>query len=165
MSEANNITFAQAKTSFFYRPKVKRKYNTLHLAGKEVCKKDEENLVLFELNIKLLYGRDTNGCLFLLADHLGLEPRTDRLYSLRTARTYVLGRSAPCIASRCAHGAIFARSLMSVLIDSASLDYVAETGYCGRCGRRPHPGWPTDRNKKAPKNRGVSVGGPSRTRT
>ena len=57
MSEANNITFAQAKTSFFYRPKVKRKYNTLHLAGKEVCKKDEENLVLFELNIKLLYGR------------------------------------------------------------------------------------------------------------
>ena len=47
MSYANNITFAQAKTSFFYRPKVKRKYNTLHLAGKEVCKKDEENLVLF----------------------------------------------------------------------------------------------------------------------
>ena len=42
MSEANNITFAQAKTSFFYRQKVKRKYNTLHLAGKEVCKKDEE---------------------------------------------------------------------------------------------------------------------------
>ena len=42
MSEANNITFAQAKTSFFYRTKVKRKYNTLHLAGKEVCKKDEE---------------------------------------------------------------------------------------------------------------------------
>ena len=41
MSEANNITFAQAKTSFFYRPKVKRKYNTLHLAGKEGCKKDE----------------------------------------------------------------------------------------------------------------------------
>ena len=35
MSEANNITFAQAKTSFFYRPKVKRKYNTRHLAGKE----------------------------------------------------------------------------------------------------------------------------------
>ena len=60
MSEANNITFAQAKTSFFYRPKVKRKYNTLHLAGKEVCKKDEENLVLFELNIKLLYGRYPN---------------------------------------------------------------------------------------------------------
>ena len=57
MSEANNITFAQAKTSFFYRPKVKRKYNTLHLAGKEVCKKDEDNLVLFELNIKLLYRR------------------------------------------------------------------------------------------------------------
>ena len=46
MSEANNITFAQAKTSFFYRPKVKRKYNTLHLAGKEVCKKDEENVDL-----------------------------------------------------------------------------------------------------------------------
>ena len=60
MSEANNITFAQAKTSFFYRPKVKRKYNTLHLAGKEVCKKDEENLVLFELNIKLIYGRYAN---------------------------------------------------------------------------------------------------------
>ena len=57
MSEANNITFAQAKTSFFYRPKVKRKYNTLHLAGKEVCKEDEVFLVLFELNIKLLYSR------------------------------------------------------------------------------------------------------------
>ena len=64
MSEANNITFAQAKTSFFYRPKVKRKYNTLHLAGKEVCKKDEENLVLFELNIKLLYGRYPKPSLF-----------------------------------------------------------------------------------------------------
>ena len=36
MSGANNITFAQAKTSFFYRQKVKRKYNTLHLAGKEM---------------------------------------------------------------------------------------------------------------------------------
>ena len=66
MSEANNITFAQAKTSFFYRPKVKRKYNTLHLAGKEVCKKDEENLVLFELNIKLLYGRYPKFASFLL---------------------------------------------------------------------------------------------------
>ena len=42
MSEANNITFARAKTSFFYCLKVKRKYNTLHLAGKEVWKKDEE---------------------------------------------------------------------------------------------------------------------------
>ena len=68
MSGANNITFAQAKTSFFYRPKVKRQYNTLHLAGKEVCKKDEENLVLFELNIKLLYGRYTKQC-FLLSAH------------------------------------------------------------------------------------------------
>ena len=55
MSEANNIIFAQAKTSFFYRPKVKRKYNTLYLAGKEVCKKDEKNLVLFELNITALW--------------------------------------------------------------------------------------------------------------
>ena len=64
MSEANNITFAQAKTSFFYRPKVKRKYNTLHLAGKEVCKKDEENLVLFELNINLLYRRYAKAVLF-----------------------------------------------------------------------------------------------------
>ena len=60
MSEANNITFAQAKTSFFLSPESKRKYNTLHLAGKEVCKKDEVFLVLFELNIKLLYGRYTN---------------------------------------------------------------------------------------------------------
>ena len=43
------------------------KYNTLHLAGKEVYKKDEENLVLFELNIKLLYGRYTKGafCFFM----------------------------------------------------------------------------------------------------
>ena len=63
MSGANNITFAQAKTSFFHRPKVKRKYNTLHLAERDVCKKDEENLVLFELNIKLLYGRSPKGAL------------------------------------------------------------------------------------------------------
>ena len=42
MSEANNITFAQAKTSFFYRPKAKRKYNTLHPAGEEVRKKGRE---------------------------------------------------------------------------------------------------------------------------
>ena len=61
MSEANNITFAQAKTSFFYRPEQILRYNTLHLAGKEVCKKDEKFLVLFELNIKLLYGRYRNG--------------------------------------------------------------------------------------------------------
>ncbi|MBP3307961.1 MAG: hypothetical protein J6L90_00820, partial [Clostridia bacterium] len=54
-SKASNIVFAQAKTSFFYRPKVKRKYNTLYLAGKEVCKKDEKNLVLFELNITALW--------------------------------------------------------------------------------------------------------------
>ena len=36
-------------------------YNALYLAGKEVCKKDEKLLVLFELNIKLLYGRYTKG--------------------------------------------------------------------------------------------------------
>ena len=53
MSEANNITFAQAKTSFFYRLKAKRKYNTLHLAGEEVC---------IELNINMLYGRHTKVC-------------------------------------------------------------------------------------------------------
>ena len=47
MSDANNITFAQAKTSFFYLPKVKRKYNTLHLAGKEVCKKKDEETSSF----------------------------------------------------------------------------------------------------------------------
>ena len=56
MSEANHITFAQAKASFFYRPEQIIQYNTLHLAGKEVCKKDEKLLVLFELNRKLLYG-------------------------------------------------------------------------------------------------------------
>ena len=64
-SKASNIIFAQAKTSFFYRPKVKRKYNTLHLAGKEVCKKDEENLVLFEMNIKLLYDRYPKEAFFI----------------------------------------------------------------------------------------------------
>ena len=63
-SKASNIIFAQAKTSLFYRQKVKRKYNTLYLADKEACKKDEENLVLFELNIKLLYGRYTEPFLF-----------------------------------------------------------------------------------------------------
>ena len=67
MSEANNIAFAQAKTSFFYRQKVKRKYNTLHLADKQVCKKDEENLVLFELNINLLYGSYPHGSPFIFS--------------------------------------------------------------------------------------------------
>ena len=61
MSEANNITFAQAKTSLFYRPEQIIQYNTLHLAGKKGCKKDEKTLVLFELNIKLLYGRYDKG--------------------------------------------------------------------------------------------------------
>ena len=46
-----------SKTSYFYRLKQIIRYNTLHLAGKEACKKDEKLLVLFELNIKLLYGR------------------------------------------------------------------------------------------------------------
>ena len=41
LSEANNIIFAQAKTSFLYRPKQIIQHNTLHLAGKEVRKKDE----------------------------------------------------------------------------------------------------------------------------
>ena len=79
MSEANNITFVQAKTSFFYRPKAKRKYNTLHLAGKEMCKKDEKNPVLFELNIKLLYGRYTKSLPFL---NMGASVRFFILLSL-----------------------------------------------------------------------------------
>ena len=45
MSESNNITFAQAKTSFFYRPKVKRKYNIPHLTGKKMRKDGRDFLV------------------------------------------------------------------------------------------------------------------------
>ena len=69
MSEANNITFAQAKTSFFYRPKVKRKYNTLHLAGKEVCKKDEEragshkDVAILLVGTGVLDGPLSHGCI------------------------------------------------------------------------------------------------------
>ncbi len=57
MSVANNITFAQAKTSLLYRPTINIRYNTLYRAGKEVCKKDEKFLVLFDFYMKLLYGR------------------------------------------------------------------------------------------------------------
>ena len=57
MSKANNITYAQAKTSLVYHPKVKRKYNTLHLAGKKVCKKDEERRTSHK-EVSKLYCRD-----------------------------------------------------------------------------------------------------------
>ncbi len=67
MSEANNIIFAQAKTSFSYRPKQIIRYNALHLAVKEECKKDEKLLVLFDLNIKPIYGSHPSGA-FLFID-------------------------------------------------------------------------------------------------
>ena len=35
-----------AATSLFYRPEHMMRYNTLHLAGREVCKKEETFLVL-----------------------------------------------------------------------------------------------------------------------
>ena len=66
MSEANNIIFPQAKTSFFYHLEQIIRYNTLHLADKKVYKKDEKLLVLFVLNIKLLYGSTPIGTPFNL---------------------------------------------------------------------------------------------------
>ena len=56
MSEANNITFAQAKTSFLYRPKTKCRITHYTLQSKVVCKRDEKISSLLTL-IKLLYGR------------------------------------------------------------------------------------------------------------
>jgi len=56
MSEASNITFCASKSITYLPPESKIQYNTLYLAGKMVCKKGRENLVLFDLNIKLLYG-------------------------------------------------------------------------------------------------------------
>ena len=53
MSEANNIISLP--------PENKIWYNTLYLASKIVCKKDENFLVLFEFDIELLYGRYPNG--------------------------------------------------------------------------------------------------------
>jgi len=56
MSEANNFTFAQAKTSFLYRPKTKCRITHYTLQSKVVCKRDEKISSLLTL-IKLLYGR------------------------------------------------------------------------------------------------------------
>ena len=53
MSKANNIT------SFPLPSESETRYNTLYLAGKEVYKTDEKNLVRFDFDIKLLYGRYT----------------------------------------------------------------------------------------------------------
>ena len=47
MSEASNITFAQAKTSFLYHPKVKNSVTHYTLQGVEVRKTDEILLVRF----------------------------------------------------------------------------------------------------------------------
>ena len=49
MSEANNIISLPSES--------KTQYNTLHLAGKEMCKTDEIFLVRFDFDMKLLYGR------------------------------------------------------------------------------------------------------------
>ena len=49
MSEANNIISLPSESKIWY--------NTLYLASKIVCKKDEKILVLFEFDIELLYGR------------------------------------------------------------------------------------------------------------
>ena len=56
MSEANNIISLPSES--------KIRYNTLYLASKIVCKKDENFLVLFEFDIELLYGRYPNGLAF-----------------------------------------------------------------------------------------------------
>ena len=41
-------------------PENKTWYNTLYLAGKEVCKKDEKTSSFLCFDIKLLYGMYTN---------------------------------------------------------------------------------------------------------
>ena len=61
MSEANNIISLPSES--------KIRYNTLYLASKIVCKKDEKFLVLFEFDIELLYGRYPKGstlCAFFI---------------------------------------------------------------------------------------------------
>ena len=75
-----------------------------------------------------------------LVGHLGLEPRTDRLCSLRACHLR-RRRFAPCIVSRCARGAICARSLECEHSDSASLDYVA-SGSIGRAVKDRSPDVP-----------------------
>ena len=97
---------------------------------------------------------------FLLPSHLGLEPRTDRLYSLWACR---LRRRcyALCIASRCAHGAICAR-LACASTDSLALDYIASSS-----NRSWYSASLTARQQKRGNRKGYLffVGGPSRTRT
>ena len=56
MSEANNIISLPSESKIWY--------NTLYLASKIVCKKDENFLVLFEFDIELLYGRYPKGPFF-----------------------------------------------------------------------------------------------------
>ena len=60
MSEANNIISLPSESKIWY--------NTLYLASKIVCKKDENFLVLFEFDIELLYGRYATGEIFLMKD-------------------------------------------------------------------------------------------------
>ena len=57
MSEVSNITFAQAKTSLYLPPESKTQYNTLYLAWQGSVQKGRENLVPFDIDEKLLYGR------------------------------------------------------------------------------------------------------------
>ena len=47
-------------------PESKIWYNTLDLAGKVVCKKDEKTSSLLCFDIKLLYGKCTKGSLFII---------------------------------------------------------------------------------------------------
>ena len=83
MSEANNITFAQAKTSLLYHPTINIWYNTLYLAGKDVYEKGRDFPVLFDFCYKLLYGRYANAVFFcnFLAVQLDLRPVSLKILS------------------------------------------------------------------------------------
>ena len=75
MSEANNITSLP--------PENKTWYNTLYLAGKVVCKRDEKISSLLCFDIKLLYGRCAKEDLSGFCAAFFYAPRGERHSSAR----------------------------------------------------------------------------------
>ena len=80
MSEANNIISLPSESKIWY--------NTLYLASKIVCKKDENILVLFEFDIEPPYGRYPKRVAFVLF----LTTLVVHLYSFRHSFVRSLGR-------------------------------------------------------------------------
>ena len=76
--------------------------------------------------------------------------KTDTVILLASyKRLFSCGALRLCKSKICARGAICARSLVSKLTDSASLDYVA-FGSNRSGGLRPHPRWSTTETKMPP---------------